>query len=682
MDISDQIGRALEKYTPLLVKKLNDTMEGAMNNHIAQMIRDEVAVNVQREFEKRDSKGKGKKEEEEKEVEVTGKNLTIRSLLSRILIWVSKTVGSFRTSQCPKDLKVVFTVSMLQDKAKRWWDNLLIVKKGALDNVDWPEFKTMFYKEFRSEAEVTRLRSEFLNDSEGILSLMEFCAQFLDKAQFYPEFLENEQLLKEQFYLKLNKSLREKISLRQMESFSMLCDVVRDYEIEQSRVDDSDLEKVNGESMLQLWETRPYEPGLKCSCPKLTEEERQKERRREAELRNAQTHGNQQGRSFQLTVEQAKNVDDVVTGANRSFVATRMIHVIPMSKSSLDSTLQVEFGNGRTKIVKDVSCNAKIACDEKAIYLKTSKGEDLVVYDDRNERPISICTFSRAQRYLSHGCHAYLADIVDVEKKPLSIEDIPIVCEFADVFPEDLPGIPPERKVEFSIDLIPVAIPIAKSPYRLAPSEMQEMMKQLQELLEKGFIRPSNSPWGAPILFVKKKDGSMCMRIDYRELNKIDLCSGYYQLKVRDEDIPKTAFHTRYGNFEFVIMPFGLTNAPAAFMDLMNRVCHPMLDKSVIVFIDDILIYSNSSSDHEVHLREVLETLRKEKLYAKFTKCEFWLREVQFLGHVVNNEGIKVDPAKISAVMKWEQPKNPSKIRSFLGLAGYYRRFIQDFSPR
>nr|XP_043619758.1 uncharacterized protein LOC122591563 [Erigeron canadensis] len=247
----------------------------------------------------------------------------------------------------------------------------------------------------------------------------------------------------------------------------------------------------------------------KSSCPKLTEEERQEERRREAERRNAQTHGNQRGRSFQLTVEQAKNADDVVTGkflvynvpvrilfdlgANRSFVATRMIHVIPMSKSSLDSTLQVEVGNGRTEIVKDVyknceikitmelfqanlipvlmgefdiilgmdwlsSCNAKIACDEKAIYLKTSKGEDSVVYGDRNERPISICTVAHAQRYLSHGCHAYLAHIVDVEKKPLSIEDIPIVCEFADVFPEDLSGIPLERQVEFSIDLIPGAL--------------------------------------------------------------------------------------------------------------------------------------------------------------------------------------------------------------------------------
>ena len=235
---------------------------------------------------------------------------------------------------------------------------------------------------------------------------------------------------------------------------------------------------------------------------------------------------------------------------------------------------------------------------------------------------------------------------------------------------------------------------------------MQELSTQLQELLDKGFIRPSSSPWGAPILFVRKKDGSHRMFIDYRELNKvtvknryplpriddlfdqlqgaswfskIDLRSGYHQMRVRDEDVQKTAFRTRYGHYEFVVMPFGLTNAPTAFMDLMNRVCRPMLDRSVIVFIDDILVYSKTQEQHEEHLREVLEVLRRERLFAKFSKCEFWLREVQFLGHLVNQKGILVDPAKIEAVMQWEVPKSPSEIRSFLGLAGYYRRFIQDF---
>ena len=261
--------------------------------------------------------------------------------------------------------------------------------------------------------------------------------------------------------------------------------------------------------------------------------------------------------------------------------------------------------------------------------------------------------------------------------------------------------------MEFRIDLAPGATPIAKTPYRLAPTEMQELMKQLQELLDKGFIQPSTSPWGAPILFVKKKDGTMRMCIDYRELNKvtiknryplpriddlfdqlqgasyfskIDLRSGYHQLRVRGEDVPKTAFRTRYGHYEFLVMPFGLTNAPAAFMDLMNRVCKPLLDKSVIVFIDDILVYSRNKEEHRVHLAQVLELLRMEKLYAKFSKCEFWLREIQFLGHVVSGDGVKVDPSKVETVMKWDAPRNPTEVRSFLGLAGYYRRFIKDFS--
>ncbi|GJZ13169.1 putative reverse transcriptase domain-containing protein [Tanacetum coccineum] len=236
---------------------------------------------------------------------------------------------------------------------------------------------------------------------------------------------------------------------------------------------------------------------------------------------------------------------------------------------------------------------------------------------------------------------------------------------------------------------------------------MKELSDQLQELSEKGFIRPSSSPWGALVLFVKKKDGSFRMCIDYRELNKltvknryplpriddlfdqlqgssvyskIDLRSGYHQLRVREGDILKTAFRTRYGHYEFQVMPFGLTNAPAVFMDLMNRVCKPYLDKFVIVFIDDILIYSKNKEEHEEHLKLILELLKKEELYAKFSKCEFWIPKVQFLGHVIDSQGIHVDPAKIESIKDWASPKTPTEIRQFLGLAGYYRRFIEGFS--
>ncbi|GKE37733.1 putative reverse transcriptase domain-containing protein [Tanacetum coccineum] len=202
-------------------------------------------------------------------------------------------------------------------------------------------------------------------------------------------------------------------------------------------------------------------------------------------------------------------------------------------------------------------------------------------------------------------------------------------------------GLPPARSVKFQINLILGAAPV--------PSEMKELSKQLQELSNKGFIRPSSSPWGAPVLFVKKKDGSFRMCIDYRELNKL------------------------------TVMPFGLTNAPAVFMDLMNRVCKPYLDKFVIVFIDDILIYSKDEKEHEEHLKAILELLKKEKLYAKFSKCEFWIPKVQFLRHVIDSRGIHVDPAKIESIKDWASPKTPMEIRQFLGLAGYYRRFIKGF---
>ncbi|GJZ62395.1 putative reverse transcriptase domain-containing protein [Tanacetum coccineum] len=267
------------------------------------------------------------------------------------------------------------------------------------------------------------------------------------------------------------------------------------------------------------------------------------------------------------------------------------------------------------------------------------------------------------------------------------------VKEFPDVFPEDLPGIPLVRQVEFQIDLIPGVAPVARTPYRLTPSEMQELSNQLQELTDRGFIRPSTSHWGAPVLFVKKKDGSFRMCIDYRELNKLTIMNcyplpriddlfdqlqgssviknrlkiSYHQLRVRKKMF-QDCFRTRYGHVEISIKPFGLTNAPAVFMDLMNCVCKPYLDKFVIVFIDDILIYSRDKEEHANHLRIILELLRKEKLYAKFSKCDFWIHIMQFLGHLIDSQGLHVDPAKIEAVKNWTSPTTPTKVPSILAL--------------
>ncbi|WVZ93760.1 LOW QUALITY PROTEIN: hypothetical protein U9M48_039717 [Paspalum notatum var. saurae] len=289
-----------------------------------------------------------------------------------------------------------------------------------------------------------------------------------------------------------------------------------------------------------------------------------------------------------------------------------------------------------------------------------------------------------------------------------STDGIRVVCDYPDVFLDELPGMPPDREIEFIIELLPGTAPIAKRPYRMAPIEKEEVKKNIDELLAKGYIRPSSSPWAFPVLLVEKKDTNekrMC--VDYRAMNevtiknkyplpriddlfnqlqgacafsKIDLRSGYHQLKIRPSDIPKTAFTTKYGLYEYLVMSFGLTNTPAYFMHLMNRVFMDYLDKFIVVFIEDILIYSTSEEEHEVHLRLVLQRLREHKLYAKLKKCEFWIDEVPFLGHIISKGGIAVDPRKISAITNWEVPKTPKEVRGFLGLAGYDRRFIENFS--
>jgi hypothetical protein len=234
------------------------------------------------------------------------------------------------------------------------------------------------------------------------------------------------------------------------------------------------------------------------------------------------------------------------------------------------------------------------------------------------------------------------------------LNEIPVVCEYPDVFPDELVGMPPDHDVEFVIELQPGTMLIFKRPYRMPAKELAELKNHLQKLLDKGYIYPSSSPWGCPTLFVKKKDGSLRLCVDYRPLNavakvfsKIDLRLGYHQIKTRPCDIPKTAFSTRYCLYEFLVMSFHLTNAPTYFMYLMNSVFMIELDKFVVLFINDIPIYSENEEGHAEYLRIVLQSLRDHKLYAKFSKCEFWLDSVKFLGHTISKEGITVDPRKV-----------------------------------
>ena len=280
-----------------------------------------------------------------------------------------------------------------------------------------------------------------------------------------------------------------------------------------------------------------------------------------------------------------------------------------------------------------------------------------------------------------------------------------LLQEFADVFAEPS-GVPPDRGVSHRIDLQSDK-PVYRRPYRLSSDELQELKRQLSEMLEKGWIRPSTSPYGAPVLFVKKKDGTLRACADWRALNaytvkartpipnvqdlfdqvngaqvftKLDLASGYHQVPIHPEDIHKTAIVTRYGQFEYTVMPFGLCNAPATFTALMNKVFAPFLDEFVVVYLDDILIYSKSIEQHVEHLRAVLTRLREQKLFAKLKKCEFARSSISYLGHIISKDGVATDPAKVAAVQEWPVPATVHDVRSFLGLCSYYRKFVPRFA--
>ncbi|GJR02259.1 putative reverse transcriptase domain-containing protein [Tanacetum coccineum] len=335
------------------------------------------------------------------------------------------------------------------------------------------------------------------------------------------------------------------------------------------------------------------------------------------------------------------------SGADRSFVSSTFSSLLDVAPSTLDTSYAIELADGRISETNVVLRGCTLGLLGHPFDIDLMPVElgifDVIIGDDYDGGITSKNT--------------------EDQSKEKRLEDVPIVREFPEVFPKDLPGLSPAQQVEFQIDLVPSVVPVARVPYLLAPAELQELSTQLQEISGRGFVRPSSSPWGAPVLFVKKKDGSFWMCIDYRKLNrltvknryplprindlfdqlqgsrvysKIDLRSGYHQLRVREEDIPKTKFRTRYDHYEFQVMPFGLTNAPAVFMDLMNRVCKPYLDRVVIVFIDYILIYSKSRKEHEGHLKLIL------------------------------SEGIHVDPDKIESIKDWASPKTPTEIHQFL----------------
>ncbi|GJX80514.1 putative reverse transcriptase domain-containing protein [Tanacetum coccineum] len=415
----------------------------------------------------------------------------------------------------------------------------------------------------------------------------------------------------------------------------------------------------------------------KNDCPKL------KDQNRGNKTRNKNGVGEARGKAYVLGGGDANPDSNIVmstfllnnhyasvlfdSGIDRSFVLTTFSTLLDMIPDTLDVSYAVKLADGRiskTNIVLKGCTLGLLGHPFNIDLIPVELGSfDVIIGMDWSVNHHTVIVCDEKIVWIPYGDKVLVVQVMRKETEDKSeekrLEDVLTVRDFSEVFPKDFPGLPPTRQVEFQIDLVPGTTPVARAPYRLAPSKLQELSTQLQELSDKGFIRPSSSPWGAPVLFVKKKDGSFRMCIDYHELNKltvknryplsriddlfdqlqgssvyskIDLRSGYHQLRVRDEDIPKTAFRTRYGHYEFQVMPFGLTNAPAVFMDLMNRVCKPYLDKFVIVFIDDILIYSKSKEEQAEHLKVGAVLMQREKVIA-YVSRQLKIHEKNYTTH-------------------------------------------------
>ena len=357
----------------------------------------------------------------------------------------------------------------------------------------------------------------------------------------------------------------------------------------------------------------------------------------------------------------------------------------------------VRFNHQGIAIELDASCNADLVIKEKNIPLYLCVCKDITYITSMDD-----C-------YLTKNLFLHRTHVEKLtEGTPEWLAFRQLRQEFEDVFPTDLPlGLPPPRGVDHRIELLPNSAPIALNPYRHSQKEEDEIGRQLEQYITQGFVRPSKSPWGAPVLLVGKKDGGLRLCVDYKKLNartiknkyplprmddlidrlrgeiyftKIDLRSGYHQIRIRIEDISKTGFRTRYGHYEFLVLPFGLTNAPATFQQMMNDLLRTYLGKFVVVFLDDILIYSKTLEEHEEHLRIVLGLLRKEKLFAKESKCEFFARRLFYLGHVVSSQGVEIDYDKIRAVIEWPIPRTVRDIKFFLGFTGFFRKYIQKYT--
>ncbi|XP_075524493.1 uncharacterized protein LOC142556881 [Primulina tabacum] len=554
------------------------------------------------------------------------------------LEWVKAVEAIYDYFQFDDKDRVSCAIFLLMKTVRTWWDATKIsVNVSALK---WQEFKDLFYHKYFPRDVRSQKVKEFLELKQGNMSMQEYILKFEEGCQFAP-YLASNDIEKGEHFLRARMAEQHEKEIERERQLKR-----QDFSAKGQVSGWKGKGKFIGKEKEEHRPKAPMPPPAydRPVCPKCgkmhTGECLVGSNRcfhcggvghiiKNCPVKGEKGNDRVQGRIFLMTKEGANPDSSVISvQVNEKIYFADLIIILMVA---FDVILGIDWLSSYRAVIDCVAKTMRFPTEDDDSGIFQSSGISLGT-------PCISCL--KAQEMLSKGCQRFLPAVIDVNTEmTMKLNEIEVVRDFPDVFADDVPGLPPDSEVEFVIDVVPGTAPISKAPYRMAPNEMKELKNQLQDILDKGFIRPSSSPRGSP-------------------------------LKVREADIPKTAFRTRYGHYEFLVMSFGLTNAPSIFMDLMNRVFKPYLDSFVIVLIDDILIYSKTRELHAEHLITVLQLLREKQLYAKLKKCEFWLEQVSFLGHIISRDGIAVDPMKIEAIKQWPIPTTVSEERSFLGLAG------------
>ncbi|GJT07171.1 reverse transcriptase domain-containing protein [Tanacetum coccineum] len=525
-----------------------------------------------------------------------------------LIRWFERTESVFSHSKCAEENKVTFATGTLTDDALSWWNAYAQpIGIDQANKITWTELKRLLTNKYCPRTEVRKMEDEFYNLTVKGNDLKTYIRRFQELAVLCPNMVPNTEKLMEAFIRGLPRSIKGNVTASKPQTLEEAINIAQRL-MDQNRRQ----EAVRAYAATPAENSRNKGPATRSNLLPVTVTcHACGEKGHYANQCRKTTNNNAQGRAYMLRDRNAHQDPNVVTGmfllnqhlarvlfdsgADKSFISISIDSILNIPPITIDTFYNIEMADENLVSTNTViqGCTLTLLNQPFEIDLMPIKlgSFDVVIGMDWLSK-------YHAKILCDEKVIHILINVMEKKSDEKRLEDIPVVREFPEVFPEDLPGLPPVRQ-------------------------------------------------------------------------------GYHQLRVRDEDIPKTAFRTRYGHYEFQVMPFGLTNAPSVFMDLMNRVCKPYLDKFIIVFIDDILINSCNEEEHANHLRIILKLLRKEKLYAKFSKCEFWIRIVQFLGHLIDSQGPHVDPAKIEVVKNWASPTTPTEIRQFLGLTGYYRRFIK-----